>query len=101
MDNGKIFIAQNHLYVKGEKIEKKGEATYRLENATVTTCDGENPDWSLAASELDLTIDGYGVLKHGRFLTGDVPILYAPYFVFPAKTTRQSGFLFPFFLLPG
>jgi LPS-assembly protein len=94
---GKMFIALNHLYVKGEKIEKKGEATYRLENATVTSCDGNNPDWRMAGSELDLTIDGYGVLKHGRFLTGDVPIFYMPYLVFPAKTTRQSGLLPPFF----
>lgn len=94
--DGKIFIALNHLYVKGEKIEKRGEATYRLENATVTTCDGKNPDWRIACSGLDLTIDGYGVLKHGRFLAGDVPIFYMPYFVFPAKTTRQSGLLPPF-----
>ncbi len=97
VDNGKLFIAQNHLYAKGEKIEKKGESTYRLEKAKVTTCDGETPDWSLAASELNVTVDGYGTMKHGRFLTRDIPILYVPYMVFPAKTTRQSGFLFPLF----
>jgi len=97
VDNGKMFIAQNHLYAKGEKIEKKGESTYRLENAKVTTCDGEKPDWSLAASEIQLTIDGYGTMKHGRFLTRDIPLLYFPYLFFPAKTTRQSGFLFPMF----
>lgn len=95
--DGKIYIALNHLYVKGEKIEKKGEATYRCENATVTTCDGKNPDWRIEGSELDVTIDGYGILKHGRFLTGDVPVFYMPYLVFPAKTTRQSGFLPPLF----
>ncbi|MEW6335411.1 MAG: LPS assembly protein LptD [Thermodesulfobacteriota bacterium] len=93
---GKIFIALNRLYVKGERIEKKGESTYRLENATVTACDGDKPDWRMAGSELDLTIDGYGVLKHGRFLTGALPVFYSPYLVFPSKRTRQSGFLFPF-----
>ncbi|MCL5807097.1 MAG: LPS assembly protein LptD [Deltaproteobacteria bacterium] len=99
VDNGKLFIAQNHLYAKGEKIEKKGESTYRLEKAKVTTCDGETPDWSLAASELNVTVDGYGTMKHGRFLTRDIPLLYVPYMFFPAKTTRQSGFLFPMFSL--
>ena len=97
VDNGKMFIAQNHLYAKGDKIEKKGESTYRLDNAKVTTCDGETPDWSLAASELNVTIDGYGTMKHGRFLARDIPLLYVPYIFFPAKTTRQSGLLFPFF----
>jgi LPS-assembly protein len=94
---GKMFIAQNHFYIQGEKIEKRSEATYRLENATVTTCDGDAPDWRIAGSELDLTVDGYGVLKHGRFLARDLPVLYVPYLIFPAKTTRQTGFLFPRF----
>ena len=97
VDDGKMFIARNHFYIRGERIEKKGEATYRLENATVTTCDGENPDWRLAGCELDLTIDGYGTLKHGRFLVRDIPLLYVPYLIFPAKTTRQTGLLFPRF----
>ena len=90
-----MFIARNHFYIKGEKIEKRGEATYRLENATVTTCDGEAPDWRLAGSELDVTVDGYGTMKHGRFLARDIPLLYVPYLIFPAKTTRQSGLLLP------
>ncbi len=55
------------------------------------------PDWRLAASEIDVTIDGYGSMKHGRFLARDIPLFYVPYLFFPAKTTRQSGFLFPFF----
>lgn len=97
VDDGKMFIAQNHFYIKGERIEKKSEATYRLENATVTSCDGDAPDWRIAGSELDLTVDGYGVLKNFRFLARDLPLLYLPYLIFPAKTTRQSGLLFPMF----
>ena len=97
VEGGKMFIAQNHFYIQGERIEKKSEATYRLENATVTTCDGDAPDWRIAGSELDVTVDGYGVLKHGRFLVRDLPLLYIPYLIFPAKTTRQTGFLFPRF----
>lgn len=97
VESGKMFIAQNHFYVQGERIEKKSEATYRLENATVTTCDGETPDWSIAGSELDLTIDGYGVLRNGRFLVRDWPLLFTPYLIFPVKTTRQTGLLLPRF----
>ncbi len=97
VNDGRMFIARNHFYIKGERIEKKGEADYRLENATVTTCDGETPDWRLAGRELDLTVDGYGTLKGGRFLARDLPLFYVPYLVFPVKTTRQSGFLFPRF----
>ena len=95
--DGKMFIAASHFYVKGETIEKTGESSYRLKNAQVTNCDGDIPDWSLAGRDLELTVDGYGTLKNGRFLAHDVPVFYVPYLVFPAKTTRQSGLLLPRF----
>ncbi|OHE22751.1 MAG: hypothetical protein A2Z43_09770 [Syntrophobacterales bacterium RBG_19FT_COMBO_59_10] len=63
----------------------------------MTSCDGDKPDWRLAGRELELTVDGYGTLKDGRFLVRDLPLLYLPYFIFPAKTTRQTGLLFPRF----
>ncbi|MDP2268627.1 MAG: LPS assembly protein LptD, partial [Deltaproteobacteria bacterium] len=92
---GKMFIAQNHFYLTGDKIEKRGEATYRIEGACLTTCDGDRPDWRFTAREMDVTVDGYGKLSDGKFFVKDVPVLYLPYFIFPAKTTRQTGFLFP------
>jgi LPS-assembly protein len=93
--NGKVFFAKNNLYLQGDEIEKKGEATYSLKNADATTCDGSNPPWRLKAKELEVTVDGYGTLKDGSFEVKDTPVLYLPYFIFPAKTTRQSGFLYP------
>jgi len=93
--NGKVFFAKNHLYLQGDEIEKKGDATYFLKNANATTCDGDSPAWRLKARELEVTIDGYGTLKGGSFQVRNTPILYLPYFIFPAKTTRQSGLLYP------
>ncbi len=92
---GKAFISQNHFYLTGKKIEKKGEATYHIQDATATTCDGDSPDWQLKGSVLDITLDGYGTLKDARLLAKNIPVLYTPYLLFPAKTTRQSGFLYP------
>ena len=93
--SGKMFIARNHFYLKGDKIEKSGEATYHIQGVSLTTCDGEQPDWRLTAREMDVTVDGYGKIRDGKFFAKDVPLLYLPYFLFPAKTTRQTGFLFP------
>lgn len=92
---GNVFLEKNHFYIKGSKIFKKGAATYRVEDATATTCDGDSPDWRLTGRELNVTIDGYGTMKHGKFFVKDYPIFYTPYMIFPAKTNRQSGFLFP------
>ncbi len=92
---GKAFLSENHLYLKGKEIQKKGESTYFIKDATATTCDGDHPAWRFTGSELDVTIEGYGTLKHGTFDVKNFPVFYAPYFIFPAKTKRQSGFLFP------
>jgi LPS-assembly protein len=96
MYDGRLFLAKNHFYVRGDRIEKLAESTYRVENAAATPCDGEIPDWRFTGRELDVTLDGYGKLYHGRFEVRKLPVIYAPFLMFPAKTTRQSGFLLPY-----
>ena len=96
VDGGKMFVAKNHVYVRGGQFEKSGEATYRVQDAVATTCDGPDPAWSLKGRELNVTIDGYGTLKHGTFYAGKIPVFYLPYMLFPVKTTRQTGLLLPY-----
>ncbi len=93
--DGKIFISENHMYLRGDEIEKRAEATYFLKNAIATSCDGDKPAWRLTAKELDVDIDGYGTMKDGSFQINNRQVIFLPYFVFPAKTTRQSGLLMP------
>ncbi len=95
--DGRMFFTKNHLYVTGSEIEKSGEATYRIKDATATTCDGPIPDWRFTGKEGEVTLDGYGTLKNGSFQIRDTPVFWLPWMAFPAKTTRQTGFLFPHF----
>ncbi len=95
VSEGTVFFDRNHLYLRGATIEKRGEATYFLKSGQATTCDGEDPDWKFTGRELEVTIGGYGTVKDGTFQVKGLPILYIPYLIFPAKTTRQTGFLFP------
>ncbi|HOD35616.1 MAG TPA: LPS assembly protein LptD [Syntrophales bacterium] len=96
VQSGKIFFERFHFYIRGKEIQKKGEADYFMKDGTATTCDGDCPDWRFAAREMDVTIDGYGTMKDGTFQIREVPMLYFPYLIFPVKTTRQSGVLFPY-----
>jgi len=97
IDEGGLFIAENNVHIRGERIEKKSEANYRLEKGSFTTCNGSCPDWSISGREVDVTVDGYGTVRGGRFLVRDIPVLYIPWLIFPVKTSRQTGFLFPRF----
>ena len=90
------FYARNNFHVKGDEIEKSGENTYVIKQPSATTCDGDNPDWEIAGSKMNVTIEGYGIVKDARFLVKGLPIFYSPFLPFPAKTKRQSGFLLPY-----
>ena len=95
IENGTFFIKQNNFYIKGGKIQKLAENTYYIEDAVVTSCEGENPDWVITGKSLKVTLEGYGYVKHAALWAKKVPVVYTPFFIFPAKTKRQSGFLFP------
>jgi LPS-assembly protein len=95
LHGGMVFIQDTHFYIRGDRIEKTGPDTYRAERASLTTCDGENPDWIITGRDVKVTIEGYGSATHAVFRAGSMPVLYAPYFIFPVKTKRQTGLLFP------
>lgn len=95
--DGKLFLAQNHMYLKGKLILKTGPQTYFAKNASVTTCDGPKPDWHITGKDLKVTIEGYGFAKHAALWADGIPIFYTPYLFFPVKLKRQSGLLTPEF----
>lgn len=94
---GRLFLRENHYYISGDIMEKTGPDTYRVKDCRLTTCDGIKPDWSITGSDVHVTIEGYGTVKHATFRVRDFPIFYIPYAIFPVKTKRQTGLLPPKF----
>lgn len=93
-----VFLTANKVYIKGTEIIKTGELTYVLYDAWVSACRPEisaRSPWAIRSSRTDITVEGMAVLKHATFHLQDVPIIYLPYMMFPVKTKRQTGFLFP------
>ena len=83
-----IVHKQNSLHLEGEKIEKTGFDTYRINDGWVITCkleDGETPPWSFSSSQTDVRQDGYAFLKHAKFRIKDVPVFYSPYLILPVN----------------
>ena len=95
LGDGYLYLRENNFHIRGKRIEKIGEKSYEVKNASVTTCDGEKPDWSIHGKYLKVTLEGYGVIKNATMKVKDVPIFYLPYMPFPAKTKRQTGLLLP------
>jgi LPS-assembly protein len=95
INNGSLFLSENNYHVSGEVMEKLSKDTYMVKKCRLTTCDGVKPAWSITGSEVKVTIEGYGTVKHAAFWVRGFPMFYVPYIIFPAKTKRQSGLLPP------
>lgn len=95
IEGGHFFLRDQNLHVYGAQIERRGESDYRVYDGTFTTCDGEVPSWKFGASQLDVTLGGYARAKNMVFYLNNVPSMYFPYMIYPAKTERESGLLIP------
>ena len=94
---GTIFLKEQNYYFKGDKLQKIGKDSYTAEKASISTCDDEPPAWKITGRNLKVTLEGYGTVTHAAIYAKRVPVGYMPYWVFPTKTKRQTGFLFPGF----
>ena len=98
--NATILRKSLDLHLEGETIEKTGFNTYHIEDGWVITCkleDGQTPPWSFASTDTTITEGGYALLENATFRIKDVPVLYSPWMIVPAKNTRQTGLLYPEF----
>jgi LPS-assembly protein len=90
-----LFIKENNYRISGESFEKLGESKYTVVNGTVTTCGGDVPAWKITGGHIDVTLEGFASIKNSTFQVRNIPILYSPFFFYPVKIKRQSGFLMP------
>ncbi|MEK6201713.1 MAG: LPS assembly protein LptD [Desulfobulbaceae bacterium] len=98
--NATILRKSMDLHLEGKSIEKTGFNTYHIQDGWAITCklkDNETPPWSFASTDTTITEGGYAVFKHATFRIKDVPVLYTPWMIVPAKNKRQTGLMFPEF----
>lgn len=77
-------------------IEKTGPRTYRLTNATFSTCVQPSRRWQITSSKLTFTVDRYAIMHNAHLQVKDVSLLYVPVFYFPIREDdRATGFLMP------
>jgi len=70
----------------------------RYETATYTTCQPNNQDWLLHATNATIDKDsGQGTATNAWLEFKGVPFLYTPYMSFPVDDRRRSGLLSPYF----
>jgi len=95
VDDGYLFLKENNYHLTGNVIKKVGAKTYTIDEATMTTCDGDKPDWKITGKNVKIRDDGKGTAWHATMYARNMPVLYTPYFYYPARKDRQTGLLWP------
>jgi LPS-assembly protein len=97
LTNGRLVATQNTYRLQGKKIYKLIGQHYEVTNGFFTTCGcgGDTPDWSISGADIDFHSGEKGVVRNGHFDVLGHPLVPLPYAIFPANSSRQTGFLSP------
>lgn len=81
----------------GDRIRKVSESELDVLHGSYSTCDHEAPHYHFSARWMKIYLKDKLVAKPVVFYVRNVPLLALPFWVFPIKPGRHSGFLFPQF----
>ncbi|MFC1849763.1 LPS-assembly protein LptD [candidate division CSSED10-310 bacterium] len=76
---------------------KTEQGRYYFVNAYFTPCNQLIPQWSMKSREVYAQAEKYMHLFGSTFLIHDLPLFWFPYWFYPIKTDRATGFLVPSF----
>ncbi|MFC1694472.1 LPS-assembly protein LptD, partial [Candidatus Latescibacterota bacterium] len=83
-------------YMGAEVIKRTAEDTLFIANGTYTTCELEdNPHYYFSGKKMKFIINEKLIIKPIIGYIHDIPVFWFPFYVFPIKKGRQSGFLAP------
>ena len=81
---------------KADRAQIFSRSTMRLTDMTYAACPCPDPAWYISAPRVDFDTEANeGVARNGVLYFKGVPILASPYFTFPLRKERKSGFLMP------
>ncbi len=98
IENSTASLEPSKYRLEAGRIDKLGGPLYSVRDGVFTTCECgglERPSWSILGGKTDVKLSGAGYVRNAFFRVKDVPVLWFPWFAFPANNNRQSGFLMP------
>lgn len=81
----------------GDRIRRVAENELDVKNGAYSTCDLDAPHYHFTARYMKIYLKDKLVARPVVFYIRNVPLLMLPFWVFPVRPGRHSGFLFPQF----
>jgi LPS-assembly protein len=95
--NSSIFYKRRNYHIEGGTLQRLGEKTFSMDQATATTCDAALPEWHFKGRDIKIILQKNIVARDTTFYIKNIPVLYTPYFWAPLLEDRQTGLLLPVF----
>jgi len=92
-----VFYKKDNYHLRGGDIQKVGDNTFHMAEATVTTCNSVPPVWHISAKNVETIQHKSLEARDVTFYVKDTPLFYTPYFRVPLVDERRSGLLTPVF----
>ena len=97
---GRVFSAASRYefgYYGGEEITRISPTEYNLVNATFTTSEADPPHYYFFCPKMKVFPENKAIARPVYMYVYDTRILYIPFWVFPIRRGRNSGFTIPKF----
>jgi hypothetical protein len=95
---GTVFegkTAYDRGFFSGREVRRVTESVFDVRDGSYTTCDLEEPHYHFGSSKMKLILHQKVVAKPVIFYIKKIPVLALPFYVFPIKSGRHSGFQLP------
>ena len=95
-EKGRIIQSKtdfNQGYYYGKKLFREQKDVFYVENGRYTTCSDPEPHFHFKSSNMKMIENDKLIARPVVFYIEKIPLLALPYYVFPLKKGRHSGFL--------
>jgi lipopolysaccharide assembly outer membrane protein LptD (OstA) len=92
--DGGLTTFEDGLYY-GDHIVREGDGTLQVRDGTYTTCSDAEPHFRLVSHRMKIYMNDKVIAKPVILYLGNIPTLALPFYVFPIRKERHSGFLLP------
>lgn len=89
-----VTVFEDGLYY-GERIIREDNGTLMASRGVYTTCSDPRPHFRLVSHKMKVYLNDKVIAKPVILYLGEIPVLALPFYVFPIRKERHSGFLIP------
>jgi lipopolysaccharide assembly outer membrane protein LptD (OstA) len=96
--SGMVTVGETKIekgFFTGDTIIKVGEKTLNVKNGEFTTCETDPAHYSFYSKRMKVYADDMVVCEPVILKVQGIPLFFVPFWFFPIKKGRHSGFLFP------